>query len=101
MDKNGNTTGLVSLILFGVGMTLFGLTAVLTYLPRDNDFRSILTWLGLLVGFSFVFLGIPMLVASFVTSIVSIIKNHKQRIGYMALAGNLLFVAGILLWIFR
>jgi hypothetical protein len=101
MKKNGNTIGLVSLILFGVGVIFFGLTAVLTYLPRDNDFRSLLTWLGLWFGFGFVFLGIPMLLASFVTSIVSIVKVHQQSIGYIVLTGNLLLATGVLLWPFR
>lgn len=101
MNKNGNASGLVSLILFGSGTLLFVFTVVLTYLPRDNDFRSLLTWLGLLIGFSFIFLGIPMLVASLITSIVSLVKKRQQRLGYIALAGNVLFGIGALLWLFR
>lgn len=97
----GWTGKVVSLILFGSGSLLFGLTVILTYLPRDNDFRSLLTWLGLLIGFSFVFLGIPMLVASLVTSIISIVKHHQQRAGYIVLVGNGLFMAGTLIWLFR
>jgi hypothetical protein len=101
MNKNGNTTGLGSGILFGSGTLLLALTAILTYLPRDNDYRSLLTWLGILVGFSFVFLGIPMLVASLVTSIVSVIKNRTQRVGYIVLVGNLLIGVGAIVWLFR
>lgn len=101
MNKNGNTSGLVSLILFGSGTLLFVLTVVLTYLPRDNDFRGLLTWLGLLIGFGFIFIGIPMLVASLVTSIVSLANNRQQLLGYIALAGNALFGLGTLLWLFR
>lgn len=101
MNKNGNTSGLVSLILFGSGTLLFILTVVLTYLPRDNDFRSLLTWLGLLIGFSFVFLGIPTLLASLVTSIVSLVRKRQQIVGYVVLAGNALFGIGTLLWMFR
>lgn len=92
---------LVSLILFGSGMLLLVLTAVLTYLPRDNDFRGLLTWLGILIGFSFAFLGIPMLIASLVTGIISIVKDRKQRAGYAVIAGNLLLVVGTLVWLFR
>jgi hypothetical protein len=101
MDNKKNTTGLVSMILFGSGTILFALTAILTYLPRDNDFRAVLTGLGLLIGFSFLFLGIPMLVASLVTSIISIAKNRQQRVAYVVLAGNVLFGVGTLLWLFR
>lgn len=101
MNKNENASGIASLILFGSGTLLFVLTAVLTYLPRDNDFRSLLTWLGLLIGFSFIFLGIPMLVASLVTSIISIAKRRQQRFSYIVLAGNALFGIGTLLWLFR
>lgn len=92
---------MVSLILFGSGALLFIFTAVLTYLPRDNDLRSLLTWLGLLIGFSFIFLGIPMLLASLVTSIVSVVRKRHQKVGYVVLAGNALFVIGTLLWLFR
>lgn len=89
------------MILFGSAAALLLLTVIFTQLPRDNDFRAILTGLGLLIGFSFVILGIPMLVASLVTSVISILKEHKQRMGYFVLAGNLLIGIGISLWLFR
>jgi hypothetical protein len=54
-----------------------------------------------LIGFSFAFLGIPMLIASLVTGIISIVKDHKQRAGYAVIAGNLLLVVGTLVWLFR
>lgn len=91
----------ISLILFGAGMSLLVFTTILTYLPRDNDFRGLLTWLGLLVGFSFVFFGIPMLLGSLVTGVVAIFKNRKQRTGYIILAGNLILGIGTLVWLFR
>lgn len=101
MKKNEDTTGLVSGILFGSGTLLLTLTTILTYLPRDNDYRGLLTGLGLLIGFSFVFLGIPMLVASLVTSVISVVKNHQQRVGYIVLTGNLLLGVGTIVWLFR
>lgn len=101
MNKKGNTIGLVALILFGIAVLLLGFTIVLTCVPRNNEYRSNLTWAGLLVGFNFVFFGIPMLIASLVTSIISIIKVHRQRMGYIVLGGNILIGMGILSWLFR
>lgn len=101
MNKKENTTGLVAFILFGIAILLLGFTVALTLIPRANEYRSHLSWAGLLVGFSFVIFGIPMMIASFVTSIISIIKIHRQRISYVTLAGNLLIAAGVLSWLFR
>lgn len=101
MNKKENTIGLVAFILFGIAIVLLGLTVALTLIPRANEYRSHLSWAGLLVGFSFIIFGIPMMLASFVTSIISIIKIHHQRIGYVTLAGNVLIGIGIISWLFR
>lgn len=101
MNQKGNTIGLVAFIFFGIAVLLLGFTIALTFIPRDNEYRSNLTWAGLLIGFNFVFFGIPMLIASLVTSIISIIKIHRQRIGYVVLAGNIVIGLGVLGWLFR
>lgn len=101
MKKRENAIGLVAIILFGTAVLLLGLTIALTFAPRNNEYRSNLTWAGLLIGFNFVFFGIPMLIASLVTSIISIVKIHRQRIGYIVLAGNVLIGVGVLCWLFR
>lgn len=103
MDNNGNrgTLGRVAISLFGSSLLLLVFTVVLTYLPRNNEFGSLLTWLGLLVGFSLFFLGIPMLLASLVISLIAIVKDHSKNLAYITLAGNLVVHIGIICWLFR
>jgi hypothetical protein len=93
------TLGRTALILFSSFVGLLALTVALTYIPRDNDFRSLLSWLGWLVGFSFAVLMIPLLGSSLVVSIISIVKRRGRQEGIVALICNLLVFVGVMAWL--
>jgi hypothetical protein len=93
------TIGTTSLALFAGSTFGLALTTLLTFIPRDNELRAVLTWLGLLVGFSYLFVGIPMLVAAFIVGIVSVAKNSGRREGLITISGVVLCIVALLAYL--
>jgi hypothetical protein len=99
-ESSGWTIGRTSLSLLIISTIGFILTAALTYIPRDNDYRAILTLLGLLIGFAELLIGIPLLIAAFVTSVIAVVKKRgliEGRITLFTITG--MFLA-YFLWLF-
>ena len=92
------TIGKTSLALLLGSTAWLVLTGILTYLPRNNEFGGILTWLGLLVGFGYLLIGIPMILAALITSIISVSNNKGRTLGLITL-GTIL-VSGLTLFIY-
>ena len=93
------TIGMTSLALLGASAFGLMMTVLLTYIPRDNEFRAILTWLGLIVGFSYIYVGIPLLIAAFIVGIVAIAKNSGRQSGVITLSGIMLSAIALMTYL--
>lgn len=85
--------------MLGIGVVWLACTILFTYLPRENELRAILTTLGLLVGFSFVFIGLPILVAAFFTSIFAVARDKGRREGLITLICTAASFLGTLIYL--